>query len=256
MGNHDLSFITDISVGAWIASELRGNPGSVTDMVPDRFDSYVRIFHPAETRDGTLVTWAEVATTLGETMHPRRQWHVLVGSLDADTFEGSRWNGMPPNRGDLRREVLQSLCGILGRHTSDPGHCFFGIWDGWTWTTSRSEPKDEAALDVPQRSFRSFDQVKVPRLELPGREYVLVTGPVSAAAQIREPDDHSDGGLAPTSPNLMWPADRAWFLASDIDIDSTLVGGSATLIEAIIEANEIEAWPIGRHDSLAADADT
>ncbi|MGC1852417.1 MAG: hypothetical protein WA687_08265 [Solirubrobacterales bacterium] len=82
-----------------------------------------------------------------------------------------------------------------------------------------------------------------------------MAGPVSAATQIREPDDRSGGGLAPTSPNLMWPADCAWFLASDIDIDSTLVGGSAKLIEAIIEADEIEAWPVGRHDSLAADAD-
>jgi hypothetical protein len=255
MDRHDLSFITDISVGAWIARELRGNPGSVTGMVPDRFDSYVRILHPAETCDGTHVTWAEVAATLGETMHACRQWHVLVGSSDPDTFEDSRWNGMPPERGDLQREVLQSLCGVLGRHTSESEHCFFGLWDGWTWTTLRSEPKDETVPGVSHGSLRSFDQVKVPRLELPGRQYVLVTGPVSAATEIREPDDRSGSRLAPSSPNLMWPADCAWFLASDIDIDSTLVGGSTKLIEAIIEADEIEAWQVGRRDSLAADAD-
>lgn len=55
--------------------------------------------------------------------------------------------------------------------------------------------------------------------------------------------------------NLLWPSDRAWFLASEIDFDSTLVGGRSDLIEAIIDSRELEAWPVGPADSLAADAD-
>lgn len=188
-------------------------------------------------------------------MHACRQWHVLVGLSDPDVFEDSKWNGSPPDTGDLPRQVLQPLCRVLDHHTSDPSHCFFGLWDGWAWTTLHSEPKDELKSNVPYESFHSFDQVKAPRLELPGRKYVLVIGPVSAAPQIREPTNGAGSGLAPTSPNLMWPADRSWFLATDIDLDSTLVGGSADLCEAIIDAEGIEAWPIGRHNSLAADAD-
>jgi hypothetical protein len=53
----------------------------------------------------------------------------------------------------------------------------------------------------------------------------------------------------------MWPGDRAWFVASEIDFDSTLVGGSAGLIEAILETPELDAWPLGPDDSLTYDAD-
>ena len=57
------------------------------------------------------------------------------------------------------------------------------------------------------------------------------------------------------SPNLIWPANHTWLVASEIDFDSTLVGGSAKLIEAIIECSELEAWHVWPTDSLAADAD-
>ena len=51
--------------------------------------------------------------------------------------------------------------------------------------------------------------------------------------------------LACPSPNLVWPADRAWFLASEIDFDSTLVGGSSELIETILGDSKLDAWLVG-----------
>jgi hypothetical protein len=57
------------------------------------------------------------------------------------------------------------------------------------------------------------------------------------------------------APNLIWPADESWFVASEVDFDSTLVGGSVMLIEAIVESPELEAWQVGPSNSLAADAD-
>jgi hypothetical protein len=53
----------------------------------------------------------------------------------------------------------------------------------------------------------------------------------------------------------MWPSDRAWFLASEIDFDSTLVGGTRDLIESILDNPGLDAWPVGPDDSLAYDAD-
>lgn len=57
------------------------------------------------------------------------------------------------------------------------------------------------------------------------------------------------------SPNLFWPDDRAWCVASEIDFDSTLVAGSTALIEALLTAPGLEVWPVEGHDSLAFDAD-
>jgi hypothetical protein len=98
------------------------------------------------------------------------------------------------------------------------------------------------------------EEVERSRLKLPGREYVVLAGPLRAAVQV-------PGRLSPTSPNLIWPADRAWFVASEIDFDSTLIGGSAELIRSIISSSssssssEFEAWSVGPKDSLTYDAD-
>lgn len=244
----------DNSAGLWVEPELTGGEGSVTSVVPDRFEAYGRIMHPALTSDRNSARWSEVAAVLGREMHAQRQWHVLVGSSDPDTFEGSQWAGIPPERGDLDDEFLQPLCEVLGKHTADPAHCFFGLWTGWARWVANVEAS-RASDPRSYRAFRSVDDIDGPRLDLPGREYVLLAGPLAAALHIRERDDRTRDGLSPTSPNLMWPADRAWFLASEIDFDSTLVGGSDELIAAIVDTDEIEAWQIGPHDLLTADSD-
>jgi hypothetical protein len=62
-------------------------------------------------------------------------------------------------------------------------------------------------------------------------------------------------GFDPQSPNLFWPADHAWCVASEIDFDSTLIGGSTDLIQTILDTPALDAWPVKPEDSLACDAD-
>jgi hypothetical protein len=54
----------------------------------------------------------------------------------------------------------------------------------------------------------------------------------------------------------MWPADRAWFVGTEIDVNSTVVGGSAELIADLLDAPALDAWPVDADDSVAADGDT
>jgi hypothetical protein len=42
----------------------------------------------------------------------------------------------------------------------------------------------------------------------------------------------------------------------EIDFDSTLVGGSTELIQAILDTPTLDAWNVGPDNSLACDADT
>ena len=58
------------------------------------------------------------------------------------------------------------------------------------------------------------------------------------------------------SPNLLWPADRAWFLATEIDFDSTLVAGDTDFIADVLACPALESWQVHPHDSLASDGDT
>lgn len=50
--------------------------------------------------------------------------------------------------------------------------------------------------------------------------------------------------FASQSPSLFWPADDAWCVASEIDFDSTLVGGSSALVQAITDSAALEAFAI------------
>lgn len=57
------------------------------------------------------------------------------------------------------------------------------------------------------------------------------------------------------SGNLVWPADHAWCVGTEVDFDSTLVGCSRTAADEILSCKELEAVPIDPHDSLQHDAD-
>lgn len=253
----------DVSAGAWIASSLAGRFGAVTRTVPGGFAAYARICHPATDRAGRPATWSEVARQTGRQAHPLMQWHALVGSADALNVTGSLWPGGDPRRGNLLPEVLARLCDVLADHTATPEACFFCLWEGWGWidrssagpTVARASSAGAAPVgsEDPVAPAFSAEELKRPRLRLPGRDYLLLAGPLEAALQIGY--WHGPEWFEPQSPNLFWPADRAWCVASEIDFDSTLVGGTVELVDAILQAPEFDSWPVGPDDSLAHDAD-
>ncbi len=253
----------DVSAGAWIASRLGGGFGAVTRTVPSGFAAYVRICHPPTDRDRRLATWPTVARHTGRQAHPSMQWHALVGSADALNMTGSLWPGEDPQRGNLVPEVLSPLCDALAAHTSTPERCLFCLWEGWGWIhtgsiglaavrASRARAAPVGSDIVLEQPF-SAEDLRAPRLRLPDRDYLLLAGPLRAALEIGH--WYGPKSFAAQSPNLFWPADRAWCVASDMDFDSTLLGGTTEVVDAILKAPEFDAWPVGPDDSLAYDAD-
>jgi hypothetical protein len=65
---------------------------------------------------------------------------------------------------------------------------------------------------------------------------VLYRGAIGDAAAFSRPP-------AMQSPNLWWPDDRAWCVASEIDFRSTYVGGSRALIDRVFDDERFEALP-------------
>ncbi len=251
--------------GAWIKPRLGGRFGSVTLRVPMGFEAYARIFHPPSDSNGNSVSWAEVAKVCGTTPHPEMQWHAILGLGDADELRGSyapgdgsgvKWAGSDAPIGGMGIETLDALCEVLAAHTSDPTQCLFGLCTIQGWLDSLSTTFTPSLLDLPL-----------------GRSYIILTGQLSATEQItRDWADSLELSLSGESgeelrqdvahfrqreaPNLLWPAEQAWFVASEVDFDSTLVGGNASLIDAIVESSALEAWPIEGSASLADDADS
>jgi hypothetical protein len=181
------------------------------------------------------------------------QWHALVGSRDPTNFAGSLWHGSNPQRGNLEPEALVALCALLGDQTAAAADCFFCLWDGHGWIEGRQTAvlASSAGIDRHEASPAppfSAEELNRPRVVLPARRYLLLAGALPAAAQIVCPPWRQ-------SPNLFWPADRAWCAATEVDFDSTLVGGGTELINTILEAPGLDAWPVHAEDSLAAGAD-
>jgi hypothetical protein len=117
-----------------------------------------------------------------------------------------------PLRGELEPSLLRALVAHLAARTATPDDCGLGTWEGW------------GDLDV-----SPFGAT----LELPLRTYLLAEGPIARALELGR------------SPNLLWPRDRAWFPATEIDFDSTLVGGDRDLADAILADPLIEAACVG-----------
>jgi hypothetical protein len=219
--------------------------------------------------DTRTMTWAEVASTRGTTWHPVMQWAAISGSQYGEVDLGGGWSLGPPELGRLPLAHLAAICEVLAAHTSTPDASTLGVWEGWgdlhpgsgmRYLTLTSDDENASAIDVKLPWVEPEISGALARghlLDLQGRRYVLL------AADVRElTDEHwadSAGlgwhyGFGPT-PNLLWPANRAWFLASEIDFDSTLIGGSRALVDVIIAHPELEAAEVTEDTDLSSTAD-
>ena len=251
-------FGQDPTAASWLAPRLTGRWGHVTGVVPAGFEAYARILHPVED-EGRLARWSAVAEAAGTRVHPLAQWHRLAPSKRS---RPGWWAELSPEEGNLPAEALRQLLGVLRRHTDTPEDCWFGLWHGYGWlrggsgvvgvSCSTGVGAPAVAPSVPP-AFTEAELAEGRLVRLPGREYLLGRGPLETAAGLGH--QVTVDWFIPQSPNLCWPQDRSWFVATEIDFDSTLVGGSRALIAELVGSDELEAWPVGQGDSLQADAD-
>ena len=249
----------------WLASRLRPFGSGVASVVPDGFPAYSRILHPARGMNDRQIRWEDVAVKSGSTMHRLVQFHAINRPPGA-VSEGAV---VPPERGNLPSNLLRVLCAVLAEHTSTPDSCWFCLWDGYGWlhdsgastvefrpTGTLGEPAstlsgatDSAALSPILRAAVP----STPRVHLPYRDYLLFEGPLEAATDIGW--NMPGGGFVPQSPNLFWPDDHAWCVASAIDLFCTLVAGSNSLAENLIADPRLEVWRVLADDPESAHSD-
>ena len=144
-------------------------------------------------------------------------WHTLVGFGPSrlPAYSRLRFLPDPANQGQSENDVhleadapsetdqLRTVLDTLARYTSTPSQCYFCLWDGWA---SNSEPAFPASV------------LTGPEVMITHRAYYLFQGALS---------DFGDWGAAemwPGQPRLhmpdpafIWPADRTWCVANDVD---------------------------------------
>lgn len=220
------------------ALDALGPFGTFAGIVPPVFDAAVRILHPVDGPDGRPVRWRDVAEVAGTVLHPLAQWERLVG-LHADEYG-------PPRTGVLPLDELAALAGVLARHTSTPGDCLAAFWEGFgvlTGGTSvrfvsvRGDPEPPSWIDDTRPTGWEHPEIAAAGgIELPGRDCLLFSLDVRALADrrwARESGFADAAGLTVQTPTALWPEDLAWYLASEIDFDSTVIGGSRALVDAV-----------------------
>ena len=268
--------LTDTSVAAWLPTRVSGGWGTVSGVVPSGYASYARILHPVEggVDPASAGTWSAVAQVTGREVHPLVQWHQLIGAADPWSPQSPLWSEGTPHQGSLATVPLLALCRVLAEHTGTPEECTFALWEGFgqlhegararltsrrparvaTWIPWRGRRRARSWPGEPVPAILSVAEMSAPRLHLPGRGYLLFDGPLDAMDAFVRYDGGPSSGEQ--SPNLLWPADRAWCVGTEIDLDSTLVAGDAETIAAVLACPDLEAWPVLPGDSLQADADT
>jgi hypothetical protein len=248
---------SDVRQADWIAPRLAPWKGDypATVVVPAGFEAYARVLHPAQVPEhgDRLVRWAEVAAWSGMPLRQDAQFHSIA-LPPAAPGEPPPYHGQGPRDGSLYVPDAEVLAGILRDWTATPEDCWFCVWDGYGWESASSfffaaasaetgQPPETVAppkRDPVPRSVR-----EAPRVQLPHRGYLLYQGPVEAALILPGLD-----GTFGQSPNVWWPADRAWYVASEIDLPWTYIGGPRGLIDAILTDVRMEALPAAPDDRI------
>lgn len=152
----------------------------------------------------------------------------------------SNW---PP--GSVPMAVRRILIEALRAETSTPARCCFCVWEGWG---------DLDDLGVTER------------LHLPGRAYLMHEGPIDMA--LASPPRRSAAAISSMgaatvelpkpgsvehdnqSASLWWPADRAWFVSTEVDDSWTYLAGSQKVIDSLVNHPSLDVSRTSPSDRL------
>jgi hypothetical protein len=215
----------------WVVGGVHGRY-RVGSLIPVRFAAFARLFHPAHLGERE-VRWAQVAAANGRRAHAGMQWVAITGSWDF-YYGGAQprvWD-QPPESGSLPRAQAQRLVAVLEQFTATAEDCFCAVWDGF------------GDLAVPTADVATM------AMPLDRTMWLLrgTLGDVAVASMLPAPWDQS--------PNLWWPADRAWCVATDIDLNCSYIGASEACIQAILNTAVLETWRANLDDRIDGESDT
>jgi hypothetical protein len=215
----ELRHLTDVEPTRWIGPLLAPFGSGVASIVPRGYEAYARIPHLPDEE-----AWLELEL-------PERQ--------------------------------LRILCEILAGEDGT-GRCCFCLWEGYGWVQGGSvaitvahrigeEPPDPGWIAALREAHEApafpSEVTRGPKLHLPGRAFLVFAGPLESILEFGRHEKHPYGHrFQRHTPDLFWPADRGWFVGSDVDLDFTLVGGPVKIVDAILADPRLEAFAVREDD--------
>lgn len=190
-----------VEVAEWVRESQSLYDQQVGALVPAVFESYAKISHSWGSEDAAVASGAGVDTNL----------------IDQVTHEPSTFRAVEarrpvlpdaePQAGTVPAGLAAELVGILADQTRDRERCYFAVWSGFAGLT----------VDCPDS----------PQVVVGNREMILLDGYLSDALTT------VTAGMW-RSASAWWPAGRQWFVATDVDLTNTYVGGRRQCINAVL----------------------
>lgn len=289
-----MELLTDVGCGDWLLARV-GDWARVGGVAGTGFEAYARILHPVPASREDLSTtdewgvhpvleqtrwhWSQVADRVGATVHPLVQWNRLA-DLDSGADFSDGWRVGQTLEGYLDLDLLAALTEHLAAATGSPDDLVVGIWNGWAelsgqrwsryvegrglkaWLARRLGQWEAEAETVRQKSLAPAVRAATetgPHLAWPHRDMLLFT---TSSQELADPTWAVRAGIGVQpgyqgiSPQLIWPRDRSWAVASEVDWDSTIVAGSRALVGAVLADERFEAFEVGEDDDLTYEGDT
>ena len=226
-------------------------------------------------------TWAEAAELIGDRAGRSQPYTAWLARFGEQQFEMPGGSLIEPHQGDIPLPLLTALAALLLDEHGD-AEVLAAVWEGSGLDPSSTgavffSDNGPLSLSEERRAQRAFrDEVRasidpevseairrgrvlgLPR-EGQGRGHVLLRGRM---ATFVDPVWVESAGLAwraewpdpGRTPNLLWPAEPlgapAWMIATDLDLDVTLIGGSARLIGRVLAHPSFEAERVLPTDPL------
>lgn len=198
--------VTDTALAKWAQERQSGDLHRVDFQVPSGFEGYCRIFHRVQS-SGEGMPWSHFAERAGVAMRADIHWTEIERKLGNQI-------GIGPETGSMDDASFQSFLQVIrDRHESDI-ELIAGFWNG----------------------IYKFGILGSETVELGLRDQVLFKSGLDALI------DAARTGVA-DFPGLLWPSDRMWYMSTEIDYNSTLLGGPLDLIETVLSADSLEALP-------------
>lgn len=249
--------------GSWI---LAGVDSSlrVRRLLPGAFEDYARIFHPAWKRDGEgdrrvgalgeqterpfyaeargvlwrEVRWRAIAEANGKIAHPAMQWSSIVADHDGDSgTQPGLWD-RAPQCDSLPLRLTRVLCEVLAEFTCTPERVWCGVWEGYGYMVG----------------LRSDSTL--PRLAMRSRPMIVASGPLDAVPEKSFTDGFSDARFESyRSPSLWWPDDRAWCVATDVEMQETYLGASGACVNRLLADDRLEIMRVSADQDITWESD-
>lgn len=219
----------------------------IARVIPDGYEAYLRLLHP---------------------LNEGRRWSAVAPAYLGSGTESYPYPFPEPLEqvtGDMGAGLVDALLPVLAAMTTTPEDCHYALWEGWGelhpgshGIASARGPRHSALAAIRARvEIRRLLQAQRHSEELlysfvgacavqpwwGGRDMLLFDGGVDGVTSIGWRRPVGDG-LRRRSPQWWWPADKTWFVATEIDYPWSYVAGAPALIDALVSNPGVDAVPV------------